>query len=39
MKKLFVGILLVMMMAVSGCQSKTEYGPCVGAFDDKNPNL
>ena len=22
-----------------GCTSHTEFGPCIGAFDDKNPKL
>lgn len=24
---------------LAGCTSSTQYGPCIGAFDDKNPHL
>jgi len=27
------------MLAVAGCTSKTEFGDCIGAFDDKDPTL
>lgn len=34
MKKLLLCLLLVTM---TGCESKTEYGQCVGVLDDKDP--
>jgi hypothetical protein len=37
MKKLFAALLLATTLA--GCDSKTEFGPCIGAFDDPNPKL
>lgn len=37
MKKLTVAVLLISLLA--GCTSSTEFGPCIGAFDDKNPKL
>lgn len=35
MKKLL--ILSTILIALSSCTSKTEFGPCIGAFEDKNP--
>lgn len=32
-------ILLVILSMLSGCISKTEHGPCIGAFDDEDPAL
>jgi hypothetical protein len=37
MKKLT--ILFVVLVLLSGCTKRTEYGDCIGAFDDKNPTL
>jgi len=37
MKKLLLMVLIVTMLA--GCTTRTEYGTCVGAFDDKDPAL
>lgn len=28
---------LIICVLVSGCTSKTEFGDCVGAFEDKDP--
>lgn len=30
---------LILIALLSGCASQTEYGPCVGIAEDKNPNL
>ena len=35
MKKLLV--LSAILIGLSSCTSKTEFGPCIGAFEDKNP--
>ena len=33
-------ILAVMLFAaLVGCTSRTEFGPCIGAFDDRDPML
>ena len=32
-------ILIIAALAFVGCTSKTEHGECIGAFDDKKPNL
>jgi len=32
-------VLLISLLLLAGCTSKTEYGPCIGAFDDRNPKL
>ena len=37
MKKFFIAALIVLTLA--GCTSETQFGPCIGAFDDKNPAL
>lgn len=31
--------LLTLAALLSGCTSKTEFGECIGAFDDKKPGL
>jgi predicted CDP-diglyceride synthetase/phosphatidate cytidylyltransferase len=36
MKKILAILLLA---ALVGCTSSTEYGQCVGAFDEKDPKL
>jgi hypothetical protein len=36
MKKILAALLLA---ALVGCTSSTEYGQCVGAFDEKDPKL
>jgi hypothetical protein len=38
-KKKLVLMAVLMAALVSGCTSKTDFGQCVGAFDDKNPAL
>lgn len=35
--KFLLAILAVVVL--SSCTSKTEFGPCIGAFDDKDPSL
>lgn len=37
MKKTFAAALMLMLLA--GCATKTEYGDCIGAFDDGKPDL
>jgi hypothetical protein len=37
MKKGILAILAALVF--TGCTSSTEYGACVGAFEDKNPAL
>ena len=39
MKSIKVAVLLVVVCLLSACENKTPYGPCVGAFDEKKPNL
>lgn len=31
-------IILTLALALTGCTTKTEFGDCIGAFDDKNPH-
>lgn len=35
MKKLLITLLLTTTLV--GCTTKTEFGPCIGAFDEKDP--
>ena len=35
MKKL---VMLIIMLLFISCTSSTQYGTCIGAFDDKDPN-
>lgn len=35
--KIIAIVLLLVLLA--GCTSKTEFGDCIGAFDDKDPHL
>jgi len=37
MKK--ITILFIFLVLLSGCTTRTEYGDCIGALDDKNPSL
>ena len=37
MKKMILSTLAALSLA--GCTTQTEYGPCVGISDEKNPNL
>lgn len=32
-------IICVMLLSLCACTSKTQFGDCIGAFDDKKPNL
>lgn len=32
-------IFLSLMLALSGCTSRTSVGECVGAFDERDPHL
>jgi hypothetical protein len=36
MKKI---VLLALVFLLTACTTHTEYGPCVGIADEKNPNL
>lgn len=36
MKKL---ALILSLVLLSACTSKTDFGPCIGVTDDKNPKL
>jgi hypothetical protein len=31
--------ILALVSLLAGCQTHTSAGPCIGAFDDKNPAL
>jgi hypothetical protein len=31
--------LIVIVVLLAGCTSNTEYGTCIGAFDEKDPKL
>lgn len=35
MKKLFA--ILAIFMTLTACTEKTGFGPCIGAFDEKDP--
>lgn len=37
MKKMIA--LIIAAALISGCTSSNEYGPCIGAFDDKAPGV
>jgi hypothetical protein len=40
MKKSIAALMLATIMLMStGCTTHTQYGPCVGAFDEKDPKL
>jgi len=30
--------IIALFLTLTGCASKTAYGPCIGAFDDKDPS-
>jgi len=32
-------LLIALLLTLSACTSKTEFGDCVGLFDDKKPDL
>lgn len=32
-------LAITAILLLSACTSATEFGPCVGAFDEKNPKL
>lgn len=36
MKQVLVAAIL---LALAGCTSETGFGPCIGAFDDRDPAL
>jgi len=38
-KNVVACIMLVAVLGLCGCESKTEYGPCIGIVDERNPNL
>lgn len=37
MKKILLSLMLA--FTVAGCTSETEYGDCVGLFEDRDPTL
>jgi hypothetical protein len=37
MKKTIVAALMLALLA--GCTTKTQYGECIGAFEDKKPGV
>jgi hypothetical protein len=37
MKKMIVALMI--LAALAGCTDKTPFGECIGAFDDKKPEL
>lgn len=37
--KLSIIIVLAAAVLLTGCQKRTPYGECVGAFDDRQPHL
>jgi len=40
MKKTVRVILVACLLAIcAGCQSRTNFGRCIGAFDDRRPEL
>ncbi|MCK9369238.1 hypothetical protein M0R04_04805 [Candidatus Dojkabacteria bacterium] len=39
MKKIVTLALLIMMLALSACTERTQYGECIGVTDEKNPEL
>lgn len=32
-------LMLLCLIALTSCTSKTEFGPCIGLADDKDPKL
>lgn len=34
-----IALLTIALVLLSACTSKTEFGPCVGVTDDKDPKL
>ena len=32
-------IAIAALFALVGCTSRTDLGPCIGAFDERDPNL
>ena len=32
-------VAIIVAFLIAGCTSSTDFGPCVGAFDDKDPAL
>lgn len=32
-------IAIIVLSCLMGCMTKTEFGPCVGAWEDKKPQL
>jgi hypothetical protein len=31
--------MVALFLLLAGCTSHTEFGPCIGAFDDRDPKL
>jgi hypothetical protein len=34
-----IATLLALCFVLGGCTTRTDYGPCIGIADDKDPNL
>lgn len=32
-------MIILLLLALTGCQSSTQYGPCIGLGEDRNPAL
>lgn len=39
MKKFIAALLATLALATASCTSETDFGPCIGAFDEKDPGL
>lgn len=33
------GVVVLMLLMLAGCESRTKYGECIGAFAEKDPSL
>ena len=39
MKNYATAAILALTLTLSACTTHTEFGPCIGAFDDRDPKL
>lgn len=30
-------LIILALLSLAGCNTSTQYGPCIGAFDEKDP--
>lgn len=35
----YITITLIILILLSGCVSKTSFGPCIGVLDERDPHL